>query len=55
MSTDLNKHCKLCHQASSPHRLEAFTTIEISIYRSAFIIVMILELSKYMKHLLTEW
>jgi hypothetical protein len=55
MPTDLNRPCKLCHHVSSPNRLELFTTIEVSIYRSAFIIVMILELSKYVKHLLTGW
>jgi hypothetical protein len=55
MSSDLTKHCKFCHQEPSQHRIEPFTTIEVSVYRSAFIIVMILELSKYVKHLLAAW
>ncbi len=55
MSSDFAKPCKFCHQASAPHRMEPFTTIEASVYRCAFIIVMILELSKYVKHLLAAW
>jgi hypothetical protein len=55
MSSDLNKRCEFCHQAPSPHRMDPFATIEMSVYRSAFIVVMILELSKYVKHLLAAW
>ena len=48
--------CSHCHQELAPHVLERpFNTIELTVYRGAFVIVLVVELSKFIKHLLVGW
>ena len=48
------KECDFCRHAQVSHGLEPrFSRIELTIYRSAFIVVLIVEFGKYIKYLLT--
>jgi hypothetical protein len=50
------EECSHCHQDLTPHLLERpFNRIELAVYRSAFVIILVVELSKFIKHLLIGW
>jgi hypothetical protein len=56
MRSNLNKPCRWCRQALPTQRFDRpLSQVEVTVYRSAFVVVLIIELSKYVKYLLASW
>lgn len=55
-TNDKLQACALCHPSTPGMKLELpFSRIELILYRGGFVIVLLLELSKFIKHLFMDW